>query len=125
MEGHVDRTPQTFGNNRLATIEPPPLHAHLETAGIRSSLVKPIASSIDSLATAELLVLSPSYFGRFASIALFLCPPGAKHTLSELWMGDFAGSRQQDGNSPTHWHAILNSGASAIRKFSSQSHYLQ
>jgi hypothetical protein len=27
---------------------------------------------------------------------------GGKHTLSELWMGDFAGARQQDGISPTH-----------------------
>jgi len=59
-------------------------------AGISSSVVKPIASSRDPLATAELQVRRPSYFGRFASIALFHCPPGARHTLSELWMGDFA-----------------------------------
>jgi hypothetical protein len=57
-----------------------------KTAGISSSLVKPIASSIDSLATAELLVRNPSYFGRFASIALF------------HWMGVFAGV------APAGWH---------------------
>jgi hypothetical protein len=46
------------------------------------------------------------------------CPlRGAKHTLSELWMGDFAGV------APAGWHfanplaRILNSGASSIRNF--------
>jgi hypothetical protein len=34
-----------------------------------------------------------------------------------LWMGDFAGARQRDGISPTHWRDILNSGASAIWNF--------